>query len=171
MHICIVCSVNTKKPCPPMRMCTETEKMFCTICKIPDTVVKVNMLGRILRICNMSCYMCPMCLQFNEWRGDGTDLRCEVDGWTRCECTPRQMYPCEEQRSLRSEKACAVCATKHACTACVQVVSSNASSLDNIFLCTRHMPHQHMLRNVFDRRSLERAVAYRMKKALSNTKR
>lgn len=109
MHVCVVCAVNGKRPCPGMRLCAETDQISCTVCKIPGTVVAINMIGRILRICDMSCYMCPMCLRFNVWRGDGTDLCCESDGCEACVCDP---FKDKCAHSLASQKICAVCEVK-----------------------------------------------------------
>lgn len=50
----------------------------------------------------------------------------------------------------------------------ISVISSTCTTVDNINLCARHMPHHHMLKNVFDRRTLEKVVASKVGKQLTH---
>lgn len=56
-----------------MRLSSVTGVLSCDSCP-KGSVVKVNMLGVILNICNTSYYMCPCCTKVQVWRGDGMDL-------------------------------------------------------------------------------------------------
>lgn len=55
------------------RMCSITGEISCDSCP-PGTVISINMLGIILKICSTSYYMCPCCTKIQVWRGDGMDL-------------------------------------------------------------------------------------------------
>lgn len=167
IHICLVCAANGKKAWPGFRMCSETGDLSCTVCKVGGTVVKVNMIGQILRILDTSYYMCPTCLQINEWRGDGMDLSTDGEGRCRCEgLRAQEDQYASSQRVLTG--ICSACGARHISSNGVSVVSTSCMSMDTIHLCSRHMPHAHVLKRIFDRQSLESAVASKVMKQVSH---
>lgn len=70
---CLLCAMNERGVRNKMRMSITTGETSCDSCP-KGTVVTVNMLGVILKICNTSYYMCPCCTKIQVWRGDGLDL-------------------------------------------------------------------------------------------------
>jgi hypothetical protein len=100
LHICIMCTLAGKGILTPMRQCSITGDLSCSVCQ-PGTIITIGMIGVILRICSISYYMCPVCAKIKCWDGDGTDFHS-----TSCAClqNPRQTSSC---------RRCHVCHTKN----------------------------------------------------------
>jgi hypothetical protein len=73
LTFCSLCAMNERGIRSKLRLSSFTGDLSCDSCP-KGSVVKVNMLGVILNICNTSYYMCPCCTKVQVWRGDGMDL-------------------------------------------------------------------------------------------------
>lgn len=71
LTFCILCAINGKQFSSKMRTCTETGQTYCVNCAA-GTVIRVNMLGTLLRLCDRSYYLCNGCGALCEW--DGTSV-------------------------------------------------------------------------------------------------
>eukprot|EP00960_Hanusia_phi_P063431 765487-Hanusia_phi.AAC.3 len=103
VHICLRCcnkiaegSVNAK-----LRLCMDTGSLVCTGCGVPDTVVAVNMLGKVLVIQSAAYYLCPACGLCRRWAFDGTEFTC-VSCRHTSKPAPRRS---RSRRCLRCSKA------------------------------------------------------------------
>lgn len=68
VYVCCACAMSGKGIKTPVRCCSITGQLSCVSCP-PGTVVSINMLGGILKVCNTSYYMCPCCTTVKIWQG------------------------------------------------------------------------------------------------------
>lgn len=139
---CSVCAINGKGFACKLRICCVTRKMSCITCPAgthcfgqsfilplcPDplqcagTVVTINMVGVLLKICSVYYYLCPSCTSLKVWAADGMDLcpwqlpMLMHDGsrncnGSRCSCcsTPSSAAPLSASSSGPTHPHCAVC--------------------------------------------------------------
>jgi len=57
-----------------IRMEFRTGEISCNKCYSSSHIVKIDMLGRVLRINQDLIYICPFCADIHSWKGDGLDL-------------------------------------------------------------------------------------------------
>lgn len=74
IYFCIACAMAGKGLHVKMRMHSVTGELFCMACPSAGTIVTVNMIGVILKVCSVAYYLCPCCTVLRTWRGDGYDL-------------------------------------------------------------------------------------------------
>jgi hypothetical protein len=180
-YVCCVCSLSGRGINTPMRLCSETGEISCVSCP-PGSVVCINMIGVLLKVCNTTYYMCPCCTRLKLWNGDGDDLcpgglekgcRCATSGgggrhhlmpqissvpWQhpRIGCHPNTMG---DNNNNKFMDRCAVCTSKHTGNhAPIYVPDPKERMLRRVVLCSRHRPPEYIMRNIWSYQELQKAV-------------
>jgi hypothetical protein len=165
-HICCTCAINNRLNSSKMRMCSITREINCVSCP-RGTILKINMLGIILKICNTSYYMCPSCTNFTVWHADGHDLCPAFENKSglhpnksecgcMCQCTE---YAQEVISYNTPVHVCSVCITRRVAKHTVTVPNLQEKKIQDVHFCKRHMPTDHIMKHVFNSIDLKHAVA------------
>jgi hypothetical protein len=109
-----------------------------------DSILKIDMVGILLRLCNHSVYMCPICCHIRLWTGDGTDL-------TSCTCT------CSAHK-VEKRIGCSVCDSRYVVTGPLIYPDLEGKRLAKVFLCGKHAIPKHTMSFIHDYTGLQRAI-------------
>jgi hypothetical protein len=146
LHFCMICVINGKGITTPMRMCSITGKLSCTVCN-GASIMTVCMLGIILRICSVSYYMCPKCGKIKCWDGDGQDF------------TSNNCVTCHTPKNAAIKpRHCYICNTKNVPHPPVILPWIRERSICSVSLCGKHMPQQHHMPFIMEFEELMAAV-------------
>jgi hypothetical protein len=162
-HICCVCAINNKLNASKMRMCSITGEVNCVTCP-RGTVLKINMMGIVLKICNTSYYMCPICTNFTIWHADGHDLCTDFIGNSEaevssngcvCQCTEylQHIGKCKPPFRL-----CDACINHRMAKHTILVPDLEEKVMRQVHLCKRHVPTEYIMRDVFNSNDLKNAI-------------
>lgn len=129
-----------------LRICCLTNKVSCITCP-PDTVVSINMVGILLKICSTYYYLCPCCMAMRVWSADGMDLLPSAVAGNKCHCS---LFSSQQQAAVpRSMNGCIVCQSKHVCTRATLLLPDVARRcMKQVQLCSRHAPPEHVMGTV-----------------------
>jgi hypothetical protein len=126
-----------------MRMCGLTSKLMCDECGT-DSILRINMVGILLRLCSNSVYMCPTCCQIRIWTGNGADL-------TSCPChRPTQ--------KVDKRTCCSVCDSRYVVTGALIFPDFEGRRMARVFLCGKHVLPKHTMSFIHDYKSLQNAI-------------
>jgi len=144
MHICMACVVND-------RICLDTKmrvmangRATCTTCSQHQCVVRIYVLGRVVRIKQNAFYYCSACMRVHAWRATG------------CEFSHCHLHQAKKITQPRV-KCCAFCTRTNNLEA-LSVLDDERAILQQIFICNRHMPSQHVLPYIDNLQGLKTAV-------------
>ncbi|KAJ1467078.1 hypothetical protein T484DRAFT_1756144 [Baffinella frigidus] len=191
-HICIKCvlAVNVKSmlKISKLRMQTSTSKLTCANCNSDDTVLCVNVLGKLLNIRNTAYFGCQECAALHEYnpvhplmctrQPIGTSLPLFDPhnmrrSWTGGVEAHGAMAITTAEQKRRAEDNIIVEATqavsrdrKHRCKWCGRVCSARSmmllhqpsASIVSMTLCFKHMPPHHMMGMIKDTNALIRYI-------------
>ena len=190
-NICIKCVLSLNCRILPrvskLRMDTDTTTLSCANCNSHNTVVRINMLGKLLTIRNVSYFSCQECTALHEY-----------DPIHPLMCTKNNQnisLPLFDPHNIKHENALDssvhgalvlstpneqlstkihlyppntinVCDRKHRCKWCGRVCSSRVFQLIHTMsvsvvymtLCFKHMPPLHMLSMIKDTNALMRYI-------------
>lgn len=187
LHFCTMCAMNGRGLRSKLRMCITTGSLQCDACP-PGTVLSVNMLGCILKVCNTSYYICPCCTKLQVWRGDGTDLlpvlstmiqqeRDEIRYLAKYSTKLPNVFRLNVFRRLKNytaEEACCFCSDRvhpppqPRCMVCsarntgkpLTTLPDLAShTMVRCYLCMRHSLPDHVTRNIHNISDLRKALS------------
>jgi hypothetical protein len=191
-HICIKCvlSVNTKSMLriSKLRMQTSTYKLTCANCNSNDTVLCVNVLGKLLNIKNIAYFGCQECTSLHEYN-PVHPLMCTKPiigismplfdphnmhrSWSGGVAIHGAMALSTAEQSQRAQDNIITEAEqtvsrdrKHRCKWCGRVCSARSmmmlhqpsASIVSMTLCFKHMPPQHMMEMIKDTNALVRYI-------------
>jgi len=145
MKICMKCVLGGRVVLDPVMRVMASGQSSCTVCKHDSRVVSICTVGRIVRIHCTSFYYCVFCMRVHLWRSTGTEFMCCALAAAR----PRALSPL----------ACCVCGVKSNTVACIRVLDDELGVMQDVPLCHRHMPQEHVLRWVDNLAQLRDAVA------------
>jgi len=76
VHICLKCcnKLNGFTVSSKLRLCMQTNELRCASCGLKNSIVSVNMLGKILVIQGTSYILCPCCGMFKRWNYTGNEF-------------------------------------------------------------------------------------------------
>lgn len=103
LTFCILCAINGKQFSSKLRTCAETGQTYCVSCTA-GTVIRINMLGTLLRLCDRSYYLCSGCGALCEW--DGTSV---LSAALLCH---RPIVAEEPDRGQQQQTCCDICGQK-----------------------------------------------------------
>ena len=166
INICVICGINGKGIRTPIRQCCETGTLSCVQCPA-STIVTINMIGVMLRICNTSYYLCPKCCSVRVWEGNGQDLDCNTD---ECQCRTTTFVEPSAKRQRGSGRLlgahnCMACGSKHISRKPLLLPDIENKCLRNCLLCVRHTPRDTLLQAVWDYDSLQKAMTATVSKS------
>ena len=128
---CMHCAKNV----PDKRLRTaENNAIVCSTCQSEDSIVKINIIGRVVSVSQRKFYLCPFCMVVHEWLSCGYEL-------TRCPHTPKLLPPA---------RACVICGFSPSSLHTVPVLDSHLGVMQHVCLCNRHMPYEHQMKYVHD---------------------
>ncbi|KAJ1490891.1 hypothetical protein T484DRAFT_1743319 [Baffinella frigidus] len=191
-HICIKCvlAVNTKSmlKISKLRMQTSTSKLTCANCNSDDTVLCVNVLGKLLNIKNIAYFGCHECTSLHEYN-PVHPLMCTRQpigislplfdphnmhrSWTGGVETHGAMAITTAEQKRRAEDNIIAEVSrpiprdrKHRCKWCGRVCSARSmlllhqpsASIVSMTLCFKHMPPHHMMDMIKDTNALIRYI-------------
>jgi hypothetical protein len=135
-------------------MCGLTGRLVCDECHT-ESILKIDMLGIILRLCNSSLFMCPTCTQLCIWKGTGYDL-------TTCTCQPLAA-------TVDRKSCCSVCSSRYVVMGPLLYPDMEAHRIARVFLCGKHVLPKHVMSFIHNYHDLQQAIrAANRKKTLSN---
>jgi hypothetical protein len=191
-HICIKCvlSVNTRimLRVSKLRMKTSTGKLTCVNCNSDDTVLQVNVFGKLLNIRNTAYFGCQECAALHEYN-PVHPLMCtrtpvgvsmpmfDPHNVQRTWCGGADVHGAMALSTSRQMRAYAhatiapppepvVRDRKHRCKWCARVCSARnilllhqaSVSIVSLTLCFKHMPPHHMIGIIQDTNALVRYI-------------
>ncbi|EKX49317.1 hypothetical protein GUITHDRAFT_104845 [Guillardia theta CCMP2712] len=76
VHICMKCcnKLNGFTVSSKLRLCMQTNQLRCASCGLHNSIISVNMLGKILVIQGASYILCPCCGTFKRWNHTGNEF-------------------------------------------------------------------------------------------------
>jgi hypothetical protein len=133
-----------------MRMCGLTGKLICDECHT-ESILKIDMLGIILRLCNSAVYMCPVCTELSIWQGKGHDL-------TECACKSAI------RQSAMNKTVCTVCNSRYIVTGPLLFPDIGRKRVARVFLCGKHVLPKHVMNFTHDYKSFQTAIRAAVKR-------
>jgi hypothetical protein len=124
-------------------MCGLTGQLSCDDCH-NNSILKIDMLGIVLRLCSSHLFMCPTCLQLSLWKGNGCDL-------TTCTCA-------QISRSVIPKTCCSVCNSRYVVMGPLIYPDPIRARIVRVFLCGKHVLPKHVLNFVHDYVSFQAAI-------------
>jgi hypothetical protein len=124
-------------------MCGLTGTLICDECD-GESILKIDMLGIILRLCNSSVFMCPTCCQLALWKGIGNDL-------TSCACQPIVSDPI-------GKTCCSVCNSRYVVTGPFLYPDTLRNRVVRVFLCGKHVLPKHIMNFIHEYSDFQNAI-------------
>ena len=152
MNVCLACPLDTAHPDTQMRVHNSTS-VACERCHRSDTVVNVNMLGRLLNIHGTYYYYCPFCRSVKKWTGSGCEFRQCVHASGAC--------------ARRINTNCIFCNRNN--TEIMRVLDDELGLMQTLHLCKSHMPLEHQLPYIYNFETFLLALSH--KKTLGSRRR
>lgn len=175
MSFCSLCCINGKSMQmdgggsgllhSKLRYCCQTGRLSCITCP-QGSVVTVNLVGVLLKICSTYFYLCPGCTMVRPWSSEGGMDLCP---WLLLPSTPQGGGTCKCSSSSSSasdgtsnkQQACMVCNSK-------SIVPRGSMLLPNVeekticrvHLCSRHAPPEHIIGMVTSMQQFGTAVSF-----------
>jgi hypothetical protein len=175
LSFCSICAINgrgavtggTPFSSSKLRMCCHTGNLYCTVCP-QGTVVEVNMVGVLLKICATYYFMCPQCTKIRAWSASGDDLcpwllQRPSKPWhaDRCPCKEFVHTDVSVPNAADASAGCAVCSCKSVVSRASMVLPNPAQRVvQRLNLCSRHAPPDHMLGVVTSTRQFRSIVTF-----------
>ena len=133
-----------------MRMCGLTGKLSCDECH-SESILQIDMLGVLLRICNSNLYICAACTRISIWQGNGCNL-------TACTCqsTTRQ--------SVVNKTCCSVCNSRYIVMPQLLYPDMARERIARVFLCGKHVLPGHVMNFIHDYSAFQLAIRTNKKK-------
>lgn len=148
LYQCLSCCAITGNGHLEGQFRTDSNQVVsCGACKSCNSVVVVNMVGRIVTIFDTKYFLCPFCLDIHVWTGTGCEFTACSRETVRAEPKPRQCRLCSRVHNL------------HEFTVLDDVLGIN----QHISLCSRHMPWSHQHHGIYNFETLIKAIECKLK--------
>ena len=146
ISFCSVCAINGKGFSSKLRVCCLTRRMSCISCPA-GTVVTINMVGVLLKICSMYYYLCPSCTGMKVWAADGSDLCPWLLQGKGADVSGSRGCACREFSSARDKHPhCTVCGSRNICPrGSMTLIDAHSRTVQRVGLCGRHTPPDQLL--------------------------
>lgn len=105
---------------------------FCDSCNSTEHIVRINMLGKILKLYNSFHFFCTCCLKVHPWQYDGSPFSC------RCPLQAKST-PCQKDNAR-----CHFCLRDNNLTP-IHVIDEKIGFMHTLLLCNRHFPWTYQL--------------------------
>jgi hypothetical protein len=152
-----------------IRMNLDTDEVFCNRCMSAEHVMKIDLVGRLLRINQQYLYICIECGGVHEWRGDGCDLLRCPDAKPQRLCFRAALDEDTAKLNQPVKSSTGKCRTH--CFMCAKLCTGHglwmlhvaSLRMIHVDLCSLHLPPLHMAQYIVDtgdyKRWLYNAVA------------
>lgn len=121
-------------------------QVSCCACASSDTMVRVNVLGRIVQLYDKKFYFCHFCLSVHRWTSCGQEFTCCNHKQKQIAIRPRQCLLCARVHNLHD----------------MAVLDDYLGVKQTFLLCGRHMPWSHQLNGIYNFETLNKAVQFKM---------
>lgn len=159
LHLCLLCERRGRRSTP--RLCSRTFRVVCQACDDrPDTIVRIDSLGRVLTVRGRQLVFAPCCARIREYTGTGSDL---LSG--ACAHDDARLVGRPSQRPR-----CAVC-DANALSRRHEHLDPETFHMAVVYLCQRHTPPEEWCRRVPNMRHFERVCADWARKVRASSKR
>jgi uncharacterized protein YjeT (DUF2065 family) len=152
VHLCLKCcnKINGPTVSSKLRLCMETNELRCASCGLRNSIVSVDMLGKVLVIQGASYILCPCCGMFRRWAHTGTEFTrpCQIQGHPQ-----GQLQGQLQERGRGCSRECIKCG-KTSNLERVVVLNAQYGVHIHIYLCSKHMLPSYILKFVVDIRDL-----------------
>ena len=170
LHACMWClNRPTGNPLAQrLRLDTETRSLSCATCGPGAPVIRINLLGRLLRVGDSYFYFCAKCRSVHVWGGAGTEFG--EGPCTRAGRAPESVPPAPHDQTLplferhnrtrfgtrthRRDFGTCLCCENAAAPHYVCVLHVPWRRFVVLFFCGRHTVSAHMRRFVVDTQTL-----------------
>lgn len=142
-HICSTCALNGKGFNVKMRMCGLSGKLMCDECTT-DSILRIDMLGVVLSLCQSSIFMCPTCCKVRMWTGSGSDF-------SSCTCGSHSAAPDRKQ-------CCSVCSSRYVVVGPLLYPDPERNRMTRVYLCGKHVLSKHVRSFIHCYRDFQTAI-------------
>ena len=137
IHVCLLCCAKKTNTTSNYIRFNVGDVVKCDFCRQTKYILKINTLGRVVRVYNSFYYFCNFCCKVHPWRHDGSEFHeCCLKS-----CVPRRPTPC-----------CIIC-KKIQCEV-IPVLDDRIGVIQNVTLCRSHMPYENMIPLIYNLDSL-----------------
>lgn len=147
IHVCIKCFKITSNIKNAMRV-VNNSTFCCSECKTDCSVIKINVVGSIVKVCDSFFFFCTLCKKIHQWQNNGFE-----------------MHKClHYENSLKSKpriRSCALCCKSMNLTQ-LRVLDENLGVNQYILLCAKHYPQAHNINLVYNFQSLKEVIACKL---------
>lgn len=148
MHVCLKCLQTV--PDHSLR-CGVDCVVICSMCADSDCMIKISMVGKMIRLLHNYYYLCPFCMRIHKWGCSGSEFK-----W------------CDTKAPVKTTKrSCFVC-TSAVSINTMPVLNSHIGVIHSVQLCSRHTPYEFQLKYVYDIDSLMFCIQNKFKKRSVN---
>jgi hypothetical protein len=160
--ICLKCICNIKQASSAhtilnnSRMCLQSCELRCNKCSNSDSLVTINMLGKMLQIERHMYFICPFCIKVHLWNSTGTEFMSCAAMSTAIETKKNgHIVRPTPKRSGKRQYTCFVC-QKQSNTINMSLVDVANFKMKNISLCSKHYVPLHFHRFITNVRHLHK---------------
>lgn len=148
LYQCLRCRSNLSSGKTNSRLRTDAAGcVSCCVCKSHDSVVRINVLGRIVEVFEQKFYFCHFCMGVHRWMGTGREFsKCTLHEPVK-KSPPRQCKLCPRVHNLQE-----MC-----------VLDDTLGIRQCFFLCGRHMPLSHQQHLIYNFETLNKSIEFKMK--------
>ena len=154
MKICMRCVINKRVVLDPQMRVMASGHSCCTTCKHESFVVSICTVGRIVRVHTTSFYYCIFCMRVHLWKSTGNEFM--------------QCAFAVAKKKTPIPLSCCFCNVKSNTVSSIPILDDELGVIQNIPLCHRHMPQEHVLRWVDNIEELRIAVHNKYNKVNRN---
>lgn len=145
-YLCMRCCLTHKTHTNPrLRLDTLNQCLICAQCMHAD-LVKINLLGRVLRFRQQHFYFCPICTSIQQYQGQG-----EQPWVASSKCIHQP--PTSNAQLLRKKNCCFIC-SEPALPHTIERVDHLSGKIVPFYYCQRHMPRPEALITCVNARQL-----------------
>lgn len=149
MYQCLKCKTTTTSGKLNGQLRTDASgNVSCCICSNKDTVVRINVLGRIVEVFDNKYYFCRHCMTIHKWLATGQEF-------TSCS------FKCK-QNSNSASRQCLLCPKMHNLHE-YAVLDDSLGVMSTFLLCGKHMPWSHQNKCIYNFETLGKAIQFKLK--------
>lgn len=147
LHQCLRCRTILSSGRLHGQLRTDSmSNVVCCVCSSQDTVVSVNVLGRVVEIFEQKFYFCSFCMGIHRWASSGQEFTCCNNKSKAPEVPLRQCLLCSRAHNLHE----------------MNVLDDRLGVMQNFLLCGRHMPWTHQQHCIYNFETLCKAIQFKM---------
>lgn len=144
---CMGCRAVSSRNNSQLRV-SASGNVSCCHCDSSETVVNINLLGRVAQVSDKKYYFCFSCLAVHEWKSSGREFA------EQC---------CYKKQTVSAgSRECMLCSRIHNLNE-FTVLDDTYGVMHHIILCGRHMPWQHQIPGIYNFETFNKAIQMKLK--------